>query len=316
MIKAPSKRELSDSSAGMALLTDLSKRKSPVVAIDVSDALTASILKDYRDTFDAAWISSLANSSRLGFEDAYNLSPRDTMKLIQDIKIANPELGIIVDADNGGQSYKNSAYALRLLASLGTSLAFIENKTGVKFNSVDRRATKLHTLESRDVFAKKINAALESQKDTLVGIRLEEGTMSEDTKECVASALASVEYFMKNSRPDFFLFHWNKQSPEGPLQFARQYKELVSKLATNNPPLLACVATTYSKNITSKDLGVAGYKVVIYGNPLLRTQVGATRKTLEMIKNDGSLKNVDTIIPATVDVLKLFDVVALKDKRR
>lgn len=290
-IVGPSNRVFLKSSPAYKFLLRVKQTNKPIIAIDTSNSLTASLVQNYDSNyFNASWISSLGFSLERGFEDAYTLSPRDYMQKIQEILISNPKQLIIVDADNGGQSYKNTQYAFKLYASLGVHLAFVENKSGVKHNSLAKNVQ--HTLEKKEIFAEKISAAVDSQNNCLVGIRIEDAIVN-DSDESLAldSAINTVKYYLEHSKPDFFLFHWKKENPELPIKFAKNYKKSFGHI--KNLPLLACVPTTYSKNISNSELYSAGYKVIIYGNPLLRASIQSVLDTLEKIKETDSLRSFD-----------------------
>lgn len=307
-MKAPSNRILDHNSEGLRLLNYISNTSKPVIAVDTSDALSAVLLTKHSSFFEANWISSLGISSRLGFPDAYNLSPRDYSEVINDIKMVSSKSFIVVDADNGGQSFKNTSYAFKLYSSLNVSLAFVENKRGVKFNSVDPSAGKYHSLENKEIFAQKINSALSTQNTTLVGIRLEDGIINdEDEDKSIKETLEITNYFLKNSKPDFFLFHWKKESPKIPLKYAKEYHKLIIKNHIKNPPYLACVPTTYSKNISCKKLYESGYKIIIYGNALLRVQTQAVMEALEDIKSNDSLQKLERKMAPTKLILDLME---------
>jgi len=178
----------------------------------------------------------------------------------------------------------------------------------VKFNSVDPSAGKYHSLENKEVFAQKINAALRVQNTTLVGIRLEDGIINdEDKNKSIKETLNTTDYFLKNSKPDFFLFHWKKESPEIPLRYAKEYFKLIIKNRIKNPPFLACVPTTYSKNISSQKLYESGYQIIIYGNALLRVQAQAIIDSLENIKLNDSLEKLEKKMLPTKLILDLME---------
>lgn len=290
-IVSPSRRIFLKNSPGYKLLKRLKETHKAIVAIDTSNALTASIVHNYSSNFfEGSWISSLGFSLECGFEDAYTLSPRDYMQRIQEIRLTVPEQFLIVDADNGGQSYKNTQYAFELYGSLGVNLAFVENKSGVKYNSLAKNVD--HTLEKREVFAQKINSALKAQSTCLVGIRIEDAIVNDNEKTlALNAALEAVEYYLEHSKPDFFLFHWKREDATVPVEFAQQYKNRFKYV--KDLPLLACVPTTYSKNVSNSDLYTAGYSVIIYGNPLLRTHIQGVLNTLQKIESADSLRSFD-----------------------
>jgi 2-methylisocitrate lyase-like PEP mutase family enzyme len=238
----------------------------------------------------------------MGFEDAYTLSPRDYSQLIKDIQLVSSRGFIIIDADNGGQSYKNARYAYNHYSTLGASIAFMENKAGVKFNSLAESSA--HTLEDRESFASKVEAAKKVQNRTLVGIRLEDAIVADNNPEqALSDAMETTKYFMKHAKPDFFLFHWKKETGEVPVEFAKRYFEVFKK--ENNLPYLACVPTTYSKNITNTQLGEAGYRLIILGNPVLRAQIKAVQDVAKSIVEADSLKSADQNVLTLKDLMKI-----------
>jgi 2-methylisocitrate lyase-like PEP mutase family enzyme len=296
-------RELKKDSAADKFLYHINAANKPVIAPDVSDAFTAIALQKNQDLFNAYWLSSLGISSRLGFPDAYTLSPRDLIQLITDIKNVSEDKFLIADADNAGQSYKNTKYAFELYATLGVSLAIVENKRGVKFNSVDKTAGKMHSLEDREIFAEKINYAINAQNSTLVGIRLEDGIVNDDDEDlAIKETLDSVVYFTEKSKPDLFLFHWKKEDPNAVLKFAEEYNKLFEN---TRRPLLACVPTTYSHNVTNSELYKAGYQIIIYGNALLRSQLMGINLLIDSLKNEDSLKELHKKVPPVEDIFEI-----------
>ena len=178
----------------------------------------------------------------------------------------------------------------------------------MKYNSVDLSAGELHTLEGKNIFAQKINTAINVQNTTLVGIRLEDGIVNDnDEEKAIELAIDSVVYFIEHSKPDFFLFHWRKESPEIPLRFAKKYRDYIKKFNIQNPPYLACIPTTYSKNITNHKLYEYGYNIIIYGNVLLRVQAQAMCEALENIKRNDSLKKLEEKMSPTKLILDLME---------
>lgn len=302
-MKIPSGRSLTADSAGYALLKRLEESNKPVVAVDVADAVTASLISAaHSDYFEGFWISSLGVSLRMGFEDAYTLNSRDYAQLISDIKLISPNEHIVVDADNGGQSYKNAQYAYKHYSALGVSVAFMENKSGIKFNSLAESSA--HTLENRDSFAAKVEAAKKTQNKTLVGIRLEDAIVADyNPEQALSEAIKTTQYYMANAKPDFFLFHWKKETADVPVEFAKRYFEAFKNEA--DLPYLACVPTTYSKSISNTKLGEAGYRLIILGNPVLRAQMKAARDVAKTIAESDSLVEADKNVFPLKELMKI-----------
>lgn len=205
-MKLPSERVVSDDSH---IAYVISRLRQNILAIDTLDAFTAKLLSSHTEIVQGLWISSLGASARAGFEDVYNLSPRDYVQLIQDINSVRKKETqmLIVDADNGGQSHKNTKYAFELYAQLNVDIGIIENKRGLKYNSIDENASKLHHLEEDSAFAEKINAA-KQQEVTLVAARIENGILNEeDSKKAVEESMKVVDFPYQKARPDMYVFH-------------------------------------------------------------------------------------------------------------
>lgn len=299
-MNCPSQRNLDQNSEGYRLLKRMQSIKKPVVCIDTTDVFTARFIEQFSALIEGLWISSLGVSSRLFIEDAYNISPRDYLALIRDMLLVKKNTFTIVDADNGGQSYKNTDYAFKLYNSLQVAIGIIENKRGTKYNSVDKNASKLHSLEDNGVFAEKIKHA-KKQDGTLVAIRIENGIVNDDNPEdAISESLKLIEYFYNNEKPDMFVFHWKKEDPTVVLRFAELYMEKYAD--DTNRPLLGCIPTTYSKNITNISLYEAGYNLIIYGNILLRTQLNSIKETLKDIESVDSLQLADSKVPSVEEL--------------
>lgn len=292
---------MQNTSAAEQLTQLIDSSDRALVVTDTLDVFSSILLEKYaQGVIDGAWISSLGVSSRIGIPDVYNISVRDYAPIISDMKQRLPNFPIVVDADNGGQSYKTTKYTFQKLAALGVGLGIIENKRGAKYNSIDQSATKLHKLEDNEVFAQKVNAAL-GQSKTMVGVRLENAIVNEDNYEvAMDSCMEEIDYFNQNSRPHFYVIHWKQADPEFIVSFGKAY---VHKYGSD-APYLACIPTTYSKNITNQALYEAGYKLLVYGNPMLRTQLQGVKDLIDKVREADNLSLVDKDIPSPKEIFE------------
>jgi len=302
MTITPSLRELPENSSATKCLAYMRNTSSPLLCLDTADALTVKLLNQESSFIKGLWISSLGFSARRGVNDSYCLNPRDYLSTLFEINLVKEDQFIIVDGDNGGQSHKSSDHYAAVMAQAGAAIYIMENKRGAKYNSLDKAAGRLHMLEDREVFASKINSAKRSQ--LLVAIRLEDAIAAEDARQGLHDAIETTKYYMKHSRPDMFVLHWNSEDPAVVLEFAKQYHELFGR--EQNVPLLGCIPTRYSKNCRSQQLYAAGYKMIIYANALLRAQVTGIQQTVELLKKDDSLASVDDIFSPIDDILTLM----------
>ena len=84
--------------------------------------------------FDGMWISSLCDSTAKGKPDIELVDLTSRLNTINDILEVTTK-PIILDGDTGGQ-VEHFVYAVKSLERLGVSAIIIEDKTGLKRNSL------------------------------------------------------------------------------------------------------------------------------------------------------------------------------------
>jgi phosphoenolpyruvate mutase len=271
--------------------------------LDIHNALTGLIIEHtYVDTlcgkkeFDGMWASSLTESTAKGMPDieAVDVTSRVT-SLNQVLEVTTKP--IIYDADTGGMP-EHFVYTVKTLERLGISALIIEDKTGLKKNSLFGTEVK-QTQDDIDNFCYKIREGKRAQttSDFMIIARIESLILDKGIDDALIRAEA---YLMAGA--DGIMIHSRKNSPEEIIQFCKLYRNLPNK------KYLIVVPTSYN-SIKEEELESLGVNVVIYANHLLRSAYPAMLKTAKSILENGrsleseddlmSIKQILELIPGT-----------------
>ena len=235
--------------------------------------------------FDGMWSSSLTDSATKGLPDNSSLSFSARISSLNDMMDVTTK-PLIFDADNGGH-IEHLPYLTRSLERSGVSAIIIEDKVGLKKNSLfkNQAGTKQ---DKPQIFAKKIQKICSSRqsKDFMVIARIESFIVGKGLKD----ALNRAEIYSK-AGADAILIHSKQKTPAEIFSFAKKFRK-----SKNFIPLVS-VPSTYSK-VYEKDLIKNGFKIVIYANQLLRAAYPAMKNTAQSIlKNSRAFEADKKIIP-------------------
>lgn len=254
----------------------------PIVrGIEVHNGITGLIVEhvsvtreNKKEEFDFMWLSSLTDSTAKGKPDTELVDSTSRLNTIHDVLDITTK-PIIYDGDTGGLT-EHFPYLVRTLERLGVSGVIIEDKQGLKKNSLFGTAVK-QELADPEMFGEKIREGKKSQvtPDFLIIARLE----SMIAGKGVADALKRAQIYIE-AGADGIMVHSKEKSPKEVLDFCKGYKKFKRKVP------LVVVPTTYD-TITEQELEKAGISVVIYANHLLRSAYPAMVKTAETILSHG-----------------------------
>ena len=227
---------------------------------------------EYRE-FDGIWSSSLTDSASNGKPDNQSLELSTRISNLNSV-VEVTSKPVLFDADNGGRP-EHLPYTIKNLERLGVSAIAIEDKIGLKSNSLfkDQKGAKQDSIKN---FCNKIKIACNSRRseDFLIVARIESFILGKNLNDAIKRA----ENYSK-AGADLILIHSKKDTPKEIFSFASKFKK--SKYFK---PMVA-VPSTYSK-VTEKQLIQNGFQVVIYANHLLRAAYPAMQKTaLSILKN-------------------------------
>ena len=246
------------------------------------------------DEFDGVWCSSLTDSSSRGKPDNMSLDLTTRINWLSEMFEVTSK-PVVYDADNGG-SLEHMKFLIRRLEKVGVSAVIIEDKTGVKQNSLfkDQSKTKLDTISS---FSKKIKTAVKSRvsNDFLIIARLESLIIGNG----IDDAIKRANNYSK-AGADMILIHSKKNTPNEIFKFEKKFKK--SKFYK---PLVA-VPSTYS-SVKETQLIKNGFKMVIYANHLLRSSYLSMLETAKSILKNKRAKESEKNIISIKKIIELIE---------
>ena len=281
-------------------LKRLIEAKSIVRIIEAHSALSALIAENlnfYQKNkfleFDGIWSSSLTDSTLRAKPDNQSVDYSTRINGLNDI-LETCLKPIIFDADNGGR-LEHLPYLVKSLERLGVSAIVIEDKKGLKKNSLFSDQ-KTSDQESPKEFCKKIRKASDSKvsEDFLIVARVESLILGKSIKD----ALNRAEKYSA-AGADAILIHSKEKNPKEIFQFANFFKK--SKFYK---PMIA-IPSTYSKTY-EEELIKNGFSIVIYANHLLRASYKAMYATAKKILINHRAFEVEKNITPINEIISLI----------
>jgi phosphoenolpyruvate phosphomutase len=243
--------------------------------------------------FDGMWSSSLTDSATKGKPDnsSVDFSSRLT-SLYEMLDVTSKPL--VFDADNGGQ-LEHLPFLIRSLERAGTSAIIMEDKIGLKKNSLFKNQSDTKQ-DKPELFSRKIKkiCGTRQSKDFMVIARIESFIVGKGLKD----ALKRAEIYSK-AGADAILIHSKEKTPSEIFSFAKEFKK-----SKNFIPLVS-VPSTYSK-VYEKDLIKNGFKLVIYANQLLRAAYPAMQNAAKSILEKSRAFEVDKKIIPIKEIINLI----------
>ena len=220
--------------------------------------------------FDGMWASSLTDSTSKGKPDieAVDLTTR-LHDLSDTLEVTTKP--IIYDGDTGGKT-EHFVFTVRTLERLGVSAVIIEDKVGLKQNSLFG-TDAVQTQDTVEGFCLKIRAGKEAQvtRDFMIIARIESLIAGKPVEDALERAFAYV-----GAGADGIMIHSKNKDGRDIQEFCRRFRE-----KDNHTPIVA-VPTTYSQ-FTEAELADWGINIVIYANHMLRSAYPAMVRCAERI---------------------------------
>ena len=275
----------------------------PLIRIcEVHNGMTGSIVEntavktDKVYEFDGMWGSSLTDSTSRAKPDIEAVDISARLKLIDQIFEVTTK-PLIFDGDTGGIP-EHFQFTVRSLERLGVSAVIIEDKTGLKKNSLF--GNEVHqTQDSIENFCRKIRAGKQAQvtEDFMIIARIESLILDKGIEDAIERAKAYIE-----AGADGIMIHSRKKDPQEIFDFCERYNQLP------NRKILVAVPSSYN-SVTEEALQEKGVNVVIYANQLLRAAYPAmlavaqsiltNHRSLECDSSLMSIKEILNLIPGT-----------------
>jgi len=250
----------------------------PLIRImEVHNGLSALIVENakveidnYHREFDGMWASSLTDSTAKGKPDIEAVDMTSRMVTINNIFEVTTK-PLIFDGDTGGRP-EHFAFTVKSLERLGVSAVIIEDKVGLKRNSLlgEEVVQRQDTICN---FSNKVRTGKQAQitGDFMVVARIESLVLGNGMKDALARTRAYID-----AGADGIMIHSIKESPDEILEYCTHYRNLGRRVP------LVVAPTSYNK-IIEDELANAGVNMVIYANHLLRSAYPAMLKVAESI---------------------------------
>lgn len=274
----------------------------PVVkAIEVHSGLTGLIAEKTIvehdgefDQFDAMWVSSLCDSTAKGKPDIELVDMTSRFRTIDDVMEVTTK-PIIFDGDTGGL-IEHFVYTVRSLERMGVSAVIIEDKTGLKKNSLFGTEVE-QTQDTIEHFSEKIAAGKRVQltDDFMIIARIESLILERGMEDALARARAFVK-----AGADGIMIHSRKKDPAEILEFCDLFRKEDDKT-----PIV--VVPSSFNSVTEEELGAHGANIVIYANQLTRSAFPAMEQTAKDILKYHRAKEVDDRLLPIKDIISLIE---------
>jgi phosphoenolpyruvate phosphomutase len=246
-----------------------------------------------RREFDGMWGSSLTDSTAKGKPDIEVVDVSARMTTLNEVLEVTTK-PIIYDADTGGQA-EHFQFTVRTLERLGVSAVIIEDKTGLKKNSLFGTDVP-QTQDTIENFSHKIKEGKKAQatQDFMIIARIESLILEKGQDDAMERAKAYLD-----AGADGIMIHSRKKEPEEIYEFCKRYTAL-----PNKKPLVA-VPSSYNQ-VTEEELGQRGVNIIIYANQLLRSAYPAMLETAQSILTHHRSAECDSRMMPINEILSLI----------
>lgn len=246
------------------------------------------------DQFDAMWVSSLCDSTAKGKPDIELVDMTSRFRTIDDIMEVTTK-PIIFDGDTGGLT-EHFVYTVRSLERIGVSAIIIEDKTGLKKNSLFGTEVA-QTQDTIENFSAKITAGkkVKLTDEFMIIARIESLILERGMSDALTRAFAYVK-----AGADGIMIHSRKKDPDEILEFCNLFRK-----NDRDTPLV--VVPSSFNTITNEELAAHGVNIVIYANQLTRSAFPAMQQTATDILKYHRAKEVDDRLMPIKQIITLID---------
>jgi phosphoenolpyruvate phosphomutase len=245
-----------------------------------------------RHEFDFVWSSSLTDSTSKGKPDIEAVDMTSRLNGVNDIFEVTTK-PMIFDADTGGK-LEHFIFSVKSLERIGVSAVIIEDKVGLKKNSLFGNEVKQEQDDPED-FALKIKAGKQAQvtDDFMIIARIESLILEKPLSDALNRAQIYAD-----AGVDSIMIHSKEKEPDEILEFCREYERLSIGLP------LVVVPTSYN-SVTENILENHGVNIVIYANHMLRAAYPAMKNTAQSILENKRSKEAEQFCMPIKEILEL-----------
>ncbi len=242
--------------------------------------------------FDGMWASSLTDSTAKGKPDIEAVDTTSRLSTLNEVMEVTTK-PIIYDGDTGGKP-EHFIYTVQNLERLGISAVVIEDKKGLKKNSLFG-TNVVQEQEDVEEFCKKIQVGNNSKKtdDFLIIARIESLILEKGLEDAYIRAEKYTE-----AGAGGILIHSKDKSEDLVFKFIKKYK------GKFNLPVIV-VPTTYN-HVTIEQFREIGVDVVIYANHLLRSSYPAMMSTAENVLRFGRTMEIEDSLMSVKEIINFI----------
>jgi phosphoenolpyruvate phosphomutase / 2-hydroxyethylphosphonate cytidylyltransferase len=236
-------------------------------------------------SFDAIWSSSLTDSTAKGKPDIEAVDTTSRLNSVHDIFEVTTK-PMIFDADTGGK-IEHFEFTVKSLERIGVSAVVIEDKTGLKKNSLFGNEVN-QTQDTIENFSNKIlhGKAAQLSDDFMIIARIESLILEKGIEDALTRAKAYIK-----AGADGIMIHSRNKDPSEIKEFMRKFRAI-----DQNTPVV--VVPTSFNSVTIEEFVEMGVNVVITANHMLRAAYPAMLKVAKSIlKNGRSLEAEPDCMP-------------------
>ena len=246
-----------------------------------------------RRQFDAMWVSSLCDSTAKGKPDIELVDMTSRLNTLEEIMEVTTK-PIILDGDTGGQ-VEHFVYNVQTLERMGISAVIIEDKKGLKKNSLFGAGVG-QVQDSIEDFCHKIAAGKNAQKtrDFMIIARCESLILEQGMEDALTRCHAYVK-----AGADGIMIHSKAKTPDEVYAFCDAFRAVDAKT-----PIIV-VPTTYN-SATEAELAAHGVNIVIHANHLIRSAFPAMQATARSILENGRSREADALCMSIKEILALL----------
>lgn len=299
-IEQRTRAELSTPDIRRARLRKALEMKGLVTAMEAHSGITGLLVEKtvaYRNgeahQFDAMWVSSLCDSTAKGKPDIELVDMTSRFRTIDDIMEVTTK-PVIFDGDTGGLA-EHFVYTVRSLERMGVSMVIIEDKTGLKKNSLFGNEV-IQTQDSIENFCAKIAAGKKAQrtKDFMICARIESLILEKGMEDALERASAFVR-----AGADAVMIHSRKKDPAEIFEFAERFRAV-----EKNVPLV--VVPTSFNSVAEEEFKARGVNIVIYANQFTRSGFPAMQNAARLILENHRARECDDICMPIGEIINLI----------
>ena len=274
--------------------------KGLVTVMEAHDGLTGLVVENtvtYENggarQFDAMWLSSLCDSTAKGKPDIELVDMTSRFRTIDDIMEVTTK-PIIFDGDTGGLT-EHFVYTVRSLERMGVSMVIIEDKTGLKKNSLFGTEVA-QTQASIPDFCEKIRAGKKAQrtKEFMICARIESLILEKGMEDALERAKAFV-----GAGADAIMIHSRKKDPAEICEFIERFRK-------EDPSTPIVLVPTSFNSVTEAEWKERGANIIIYANQLMRAAVPAIRRAAESILTHHRAQECDDELMPFKEIIRLI----------